>query len=197
MFVSLYPGQKGNIYFLPLHPREVTAFWGAVLLSASSSVKDFLTTLLCALIECVHKDVSSTASMVRYGGWVQFIVRDFEVEKANTSIDWLELLSSCRDNPGPLSAGIMKAITENLSNSPNTNKTVLDQVLTASELLTISERIALRLPPELHGVKLKGTEDYVVDCMSLVERARKRQRQVEEDKDERKKFKPANSKLKS
>ena len=197
MCASLYAGEKGNIYFLPLHSSKVTAFWSEVLRCASSSVKDFLTTLLCALIECVHKDVSSTASMVRYGGWVQFIARDFELEKANTSIDWLELLSSCRDNPGPLSAGIMKVITENLSNNPLTNKTVLDQVLTASELLTVSERIALRLPPELHGVKLKGTEDYVVDCMSLVERARKRQRQAEDDKDQRKKFKPANSKLKS
>ena len=182
-----------DLYFLPVLPKKLSSFWGHVLKRVCTADNNFLTNLSRALLECVHIDVHSTRDVVRYGGWIQFILQDFRQDNSKCVISWGDLLHSCKSNPGPLSAGVMKIITENLKNTSLYSATRLAQLLAASELLTLSERVALCLPPRLDSVKLKGNEEFVVDLISVVERAKKRGHHTDGDVEEQKIFRPDNS----
>jgi hypothetical protein len=182
-----------DLYFLPVLPKKLSSFWGHVLKRVCTADNNFLTNLSQALLECVHIDVHSTRDVVRYGGWIQFILQDFRQDNSKCVISWGDLLHSCKSNPGPLSAGVMKIITENLKNTSLYSATRLAQLLAASKLLTLSERVALCLPPQLDSVKLKGNEEFVVDLISVVERAKKRGHHTDGDVEEQKIFRPDNS----
>lgn len=97
---------------------------------------------------------------------------EWMASKAPNSFKCCDLLPVAKDNPGPFSAGIMKAI---LRHTTDRGKAVASKLLEAAELVSLSERIGVGHIGEEPVIKIDGEEPYLQECISLFEKVRKRQ----------------------
>ena len=157
---------------LPRVPRASLTPWLGVIQSTSSANACFLTNLVSALISSVHQPSISAVELLRYGSWIRFLLVEWTASKAPNSIKWCDLLPVVKDNPGPFSAGIMKAI---LHHTTDRGKATANKLLEAAELMSLSERIGVGCMGREPVLKIDGQEPYLQECISLFEKVRKRQ----------------------
>lgn len=108
--ISLHAELSDVLCELPRTPRASLNSWLGVIQSASSTNTRFLTNLVAALVYSLHQESISTQELFRFGSWIRFLLLEWVAPKASNSIIWFDLLTVVKDNPGPFSAGVMKAI---------------------------------------------------------------------------------------
>lgn len=95
--------------------------------------------------------------------------------KASSSIIWCDLLTVVKDNPGPFSAGVTKAILLHVTDKTKAQSAIINKFLEAAQLTSMSERIGLRCKGKELVTTVDGLEPYFQECISLLEKVRKRQ----------------------
>ena len=173
--ISLHAELSDVLCELPRTPLASLNSWLGVIQSASSTNTRFLTNLVAALVYSLHQESISTQELFRFGSWIRFLLLEWVAPKASSSIIWSDLLTVVKDNPGPFSAGVMKAILLHVTDEAKAHSAVTNKLLEAAQLTSMSERIGRRCKGKGLVTKVDGLEPYLQECISLFEKVRKRQ----------------------
>lgn len=138
-----------------------------------------VSTIISVLAEQVHSYTISHPVSIHMAAWLGRLLGD-QYSEITTSVSWLELLTTCYNNPGAYSYAIMTRIGVKLSEHPFVLSEQFSLLLECTMLLSEAERILPSIKP-LGGYVITSQNDCAAKVDQLVKESSGRKRPHAED----------------